>query len=55
VLGAVEKVERELGAGAVGAGGGVVGEDFALGGGELVVCRARFWGFLGCFEIQISL
>jgi hypothetical protein len=55
VLGAVEEVERALGAGAVGAGGGVVSEDFALGAGELVAYRARFWVFLSYFEIQIGL
>jgi hypothetical protein len=43
VLGAVEEAERALGAGAIGAGGGVVGEELALGAGELVAGGARFW------------
>jgi hypothetical protein len=40
--------------GAVGTCGGVVGEDFALGGGELVACGMGLV-FLGHFEIQIGL
>jgi hypothetical protein len=51
VLGAVEEAERALCAGAIGTGGGVVGEELALGAGELVAYRARFWSYLGCFEI----
>jgi hypothetical protein len=55
VLGAVYEGERAVRAGAVGAGGGVVGEDFALVGGELVAYEVIFWCVLGYFEIQISL
>ena len=40
VLGAIDKREGAVGAGAVGARGGVVGEDFALGAGELVAAGA---------------
>jgi hypothetical protein len=43
VFGALGVVERVLGVGA--GGGGVVGEDFALGGGELVAGRADFGVF----------
>jgi hypothetical protein len=40
VLRAIDEGERAVRAGAVGACAGVVGEDFALGGGELVAAGA---------------
>ena len=40
MFGAVDEREGAVGAGAVGARSGVVGEDFALGAGELVAAGA---------------
>jgi hypothetical protein len=56
VLGAVGVGEGAVRAGAVGSGGGVVGEDFALVAGELVACGGSvFRSFLGYFQIKIGL
>jgi hypothetical protein len=52
VLGAIHEGERAVRAGAVGACAGVVGEDFALGAGELVAGGAGVDGVGGGAEVD---